>query len=255
MNSTALQSTLREIRGLASDVRAWAVLGVLSLVVGLIGPFGTFEMPPLSRIAYWTAVVMGTSLAGTLVAGLVERLLVDRLPRLPGAALAGAIAGLPNTVIVILINAAAFGLWFQPIDAAALLGYCVLISGAITVLGAFLADRTPGAKVAPPAAPALLARLPLPQRGRLLHLAVADHYVEVTTDRGKALLLMRLSDAVGETAPVPGLQVHRSHWVALDAVRRSTRQSGKPVLELENGTIVPVSRSCLGAARDAGLLA
>nr|WP_282558860.1 LytTR family DNA-binding domain-containing protein [Devosia litorisediminis] len=91
-------------------------------------------------------------------------------------------------------------------------------------------------------------------RGRLLHLAVADHYVDVTTDKGHELVLMRLSDAIAETAPQPGLQVHRSHWVALNGVKRGLRQSGKPMLELENGTLVPVSRSYLPAARAAGLL-
>ena len=85
---------------------------------------------------------------------------------------------------------------------------------------------------------ALLARLPHGTRGKLLHLAVADHPVDVTTDRGHALVLIRLSDAIAETAPTPGLQVHRSHWVALDAVR-GTRQVGKPVLHLQNGTVSP----------------
>jgi DNA-binding LytR/AlgR family response regulator len=105
-----------------------------------------------------------------------------------------------------------------------------------------------------PRQPALLDRLPRHLRGRLLHLEVSDHYVEITTDKGKNMVLMRLADAMRETAPTRGLQVHRSHWVALEAVRKSFRQSGKPVLELEDGTIVPVSRSYLAAAREVGLL-
>ena len=103
-------------------------------------------------------------------------------------------------------------------------------------------------------APAILDRLPLPQRGRLIHLAVNDHYVDVATSKGTTLVLLRLSDAIRETAPVPGLQVHRSRWVALDAIRKTARQAGKPVLELENGTTVPISRSYLPAARAAGLV-
>jgi DNA-binding LytR/AlgR family response regulator len=99
----------------------------------------------------------------------------------------------------------------------------------------------------------LLARLPPAKRGRLLHLRVEDHYVEVTTDRGSALVLLRLSDAVAETAGVPGLQVHRSHWVALDAVARAGREGGRPALVLRTGTVVLVSRSFLPAARAAGL--
>ncbi|QDZ11502.1 LytTR family DNA-binding domain-containing protein [Devosia ginsengisoli] len=241
------------MRVLATDIRSWVALAVLSLVVGLVGPFGTFAMPVPGRLAYWTSVVFGTAAAGTLFASLGERLLGDRLPPLVGAALAGAIAGLPITLVVMLINAVVYGLSFEAIDTATLLVYCALISAAVTMLSAFLSARA-SVPAAAEAGPALLERLALPQRGRLLHLAVADHYVEVTTDRGRALLLMRLSDAIRETAPVAGLQVHRSHWVALDAVRKTARQSGKPVLELENGTIIPISRSYLADAKAAGLL-
>lgn len=249
---SALQSTLREMRVLSGDVRTWAALGLLSLVVGLIGPFGTFGLPVMARLTYWTAVVLGTAVVGTLVAGTLEQVFEQRLPRLIAAAVAGAISGIPIVMAVALVNILAFGPWFQPVDLLQLGLYCMLIAAAVTVLSAVFEQRRtmPTEMVT---TPALLDRLPLPQRGRLLHLAVADHYVEVVTDRGKALLLLRLSDAIRETAPVRGLQVHRSHWVALDAVRRTSRQAGRPVLELENGTIVPVSRSFMAETRAAGL--
>lgn len=242
------------MHALARDGRVWGALGLLGLVVGLVGPFGTFEMPPAGRIAYWLAVVVGTSAIGTLVAGFGERLLMTHLHRLVAAAIAGGVAGLPIALVVMAINAAAYGLWYAPIDAATLAVYCVAISSAVTVLGAIFGRAGPKPVSASLAAPALLERLPLPQRGRLLHLAVTDHYVEVTTDKGRALLLLRLSDAIRETAPVPGLQVHRSHWVALAAVRRATRHSGKPVLELENGAVIPISRGYLADAKAAGLV-
>ena len=128
--------------------------------------------------------------------------------------------------------------------------YCTLISAAVTLVSAVL--ERPTTLAATPEPPALLERLPRPQRGRLRHLSVADHYVAVRTDKGNSLVLMRLSDAIRETAPIAGLQVHRSHWVALDAVRRSTRQNGRPALELDDGSIVPVSRTYIAAVRAAG---
>jgi DNA-binding LytR/AlgR family response regulator len=64
---------------------------------------------------------------------------------------------------------------------------------------------------------------------------------------------MRLADAIRETGMVPGLQIHRSHWVAKDAVAKVHRSEGKLMLELRNGMRLPVSRSYLAAARDAGL--
>jgi len=96
--------------------------------------------------------------------------------------------------------------------------------------------------------------VPLRQRSRLIALIVEDHYVDIVTDKGKTLVLMRLADAMREAAPVPGLQIHRSHWVALDAVVRAQRSEGKVMLELSNGMRLPVSRGFLPAAKDAGLV-
>ncbi len=256
MNDTPLQSTLREVQGLARDRRAWVVLAVLCLVVGLIGPFGTYAaMGVAPRLAYWTAVVIGTAAIGTLGASFFERLLEPHLNRFLAAALAGASAGPFIAAAVALINVGVFGPGATVIDLVTLALYCSLISAAVTVVSVVLEKPANAAAVADaPRLPPLLERLPRSQRGRLIHIAVSDHYVDVTTDRGKSLILMRLSDAIRETSPAAGLQVHRSHWVALDAVKRGTRVGGKPVLELENGTVVPVSRTYLDAVRTAGLL-
>jgi len=102
--------------------------------------------------------------------------------------------------------------------------------------------------------PAILERVSLPQRGKLIALIVEDHYVDVVTDKGKTLVLMRLADAIREAAPLAGLQVHRSHWVALDAVVRTQRSEGKVMIELSNGMRLPVSRGYLPAAKEAGLV-
>lgn len=256
MNDSPLQSTLRELHGLARDGRAWVVLAVLGLVVGLIGPFGTYEaIAPLPRVAYWGAIVLGTSAIGTFCASYFERLLEPSMNRIVAALLAGALAGPFIAAIVALINMGVFGPGVTVIDLMTLSLYCTLISAAVTLVSAVLERSAAETDPNPaPAPPPLLERLPRPQRGRLLHLCVSDHYVDVTTDRGTSLVLMRLSDAIKETAPIAGLQVHRSHWVALDAVKRGLRQSGKPVLELETGALVPVSRTYLDAVRAAGLL-
>jgi len=260
VNDTALQSTLRQMQALLRDGRSWALLGILGVIAGLVGPFGTYEAVPLvPRLLYWIAVIIGTGAMGTLVAGLAERQLRAWLPVSAAALTGGALAGPPITAVVVLVNLLAFGPDTTPIGILTLLVYCTAIASAVTLLSALLGMRPGSISAAPvaaaPADPALLDRLPRPQRGRLLHIAVSDHYVDVTTDKGTTLVLMRLSDAIRETAPEPGLQVHRSHWVALAAVRRGFRQDGKPVLELENGTVVPVSRTFMDVVRAAGLLA
>ena len=118
-------------------------------------------------------------------------------------------------------------------------------------------DAIPQREAVSPAttqSPALLDRLPFDKRGPLLALSVSDHYVEVRTSKGHELLLMRLSDAIRETAPEPGLQIHRSHWVAKSAVQSARRDGARAFLTLIDGTEVPASRTYLPALKEAGLL-
>lgn len=81
-----------------------------------------------------------------------------------------------------------------------------------------------------------------------------DHYVRVFTDAGESLVLLRLSDAIAEVQEVPGLQIHRSHWIARAAVARMERlPDGRLRLHLVNGSVLPVSRTFAKQVREAGL--
>ena len=52
--------------------------------------------------------------------------------------------------------------------------------------------------------------LTMEKRALLLVLSVEDHYVRVRTTKGDELILMRLTDAIIETDPVPGVRAHGS---------------------------------------------
>jgi hypothetical protein len=137
------------------------------------------------------------------------------------------------------------------------------IGVAIHLLMLFLFHGTPkGDPVgAPAAAPApdpqpeaasdtFLRRLP-PSIGRdLLCLEMQDHYVEAHTSGGSTLLLMRLRDAAAELGEA-GLQVHRSWWVAHDAVEAIEQEERRTLLRLRGGRRVPVSRASLPEVRAA----
>lgn len=105
----------------------------------------------------------------------------------------------------------------------------------------------------PPEAPAvvplapnrLIARLPSNVRGRIVALEMEDHYVRVHTDRGSALVLLRLSDAIAEVASIPGRQVHRSWWAADEAIERFERAGRAGQIRLCNGLTAPVSQRYL----------
>jgi DNA-binding LytR/AlgR family response regulator len=53
---------------------------------------------------------------------------------------------------------------------------------------------------------------------------------------------------------VRGHRVHRSHWVAEDAIRETLRRDGRVFLTMTDGAEIPVSRSYQKALREAGLL-
>jgi hypothetical protein len=88
----------------------------------------------------------------------------------------------------------------------------------------------------------------------VIALRAEDHYVRVITDKGEALLRYRFSDALKEMRGSSGVQVHRSHWVALAGIAR-VESTGKCCnLHLTTGAVVPVSRSNMGVLRAADLI-
>lgn len=102
--------------------------------------------------------------------------------------------------------------------------------------------------------PKLLSRIDAELRGRLIRVSGRNHHVEVVTDRGTATLLLRLSDALSELDGADGIQVHRSHWVALAAVTGAEKDGDKRMLVLSDGSRVPVSRSQRAEVERRGLI-
>lgn len=88
----------------------------------------------------------------------------------------------------------------------------------------------------------------------VLSLSSEDHYVRVVTERGNALIRYRFSDALSEVKGLPGIQVHRSHWVSIRAIDRVVASGKAYRLILSNGTELPVSRTNVGVLKVSGLL-
>jgi hypothetical protein len=104
---------------------------------------------------------------------------------------------------------------------------------------------------APPAK--FLERLPLKLRGADVWAVEAeDHYLRLHTSKGQDLILMRLSDAIAELEGIEGAQVHRSWWVARDAIADAVRGDGRATLTLQDGAEVPVSRTYARLLRERG---
>jgi hypothetical protein len=99
-----------------------------------------------------------------------------------------------------------------------------------------------------------LKRIPNGIAGDLLSLRTEDHYLRIHTTQGSDLILFRLKDALAELDGADGMQVHRSYWIARDAIEAIERKGRKTILVLKNGQHVPVSESFMPAVRDAGWL-
>ena len=263
-----VQFAIREWSGAKSvGLHVFWFLTTVGLLVYL-GPFGTWASLTVSdRLLFWTIAVGANWVVGNVVFTSTIRSFRNRKwPTWTGLVLAALITALPGTGTVWLV--VAIYLDYQPSDVSGIIELYAQVFVLHLIIGSLvfhLIDRTrrqrdiarkisvpesppPGekadaiAQAAPEAA--LLARLSARSRAKLLHLHMQDHYVEVNTAAGSELLLLRFRDALREVEDVNGLQVHRSHWVARDAVAGVERRGGgRVILRLVNGSRVPVSRS------------
>lgn len=239
--------------------RTLAIWAVASLTIALAGPFGTYaEMPIPGRLVFWACVFGAAVLVPRPGRPGVRRWLTG--PHMWTRGVVGSIgfATVFTPMVrlfhaMVMSGAASRGL--PLITLWLVLFLCSILETAIWAVAQEQRDAAPAPAAPQPLAepepvpepvpepPRLVQRLDPGLRGRLVALSVRDHYVEVTTDRGEASLLMRFADALDELGATEGMRVHRSHWVARSAMAGLERQAARLFLRLKNGRLVPVSRS------------
>jgi hypothetical protein len=231
-------------RGVAVALAAGAFLA-------FSGAFGMAEAPMLRRFAYWLPVMTLGAVCGALISGLFFRR--DRPTRRPWlTAVAAALTmAVPFTVVVRLAAALILGAEL-PLSGLPMLFVSVFAVALVMVSLNLLIERRrhePAAAVAAP--PKFLERLPLKLRGAEIWAVEAeDHYLRLHTSKGQDLILLRLADAVAELEGIEGAQVHRSWWVARDAITEARRGDGRATLTLKDGSHVPVSRTYASMLRE-----
>jgi hypothetical protein len=252
------------MRRIAIDLFLITAIGV---VLGLVGPFGSAAMSPGPRLFFWVAFTVAGYLIFRPVSAVARWAAEEtRLPQWLAVVLVALVASLPLAAAIAfaLGGMAVTDFWFGS-RFPLLYGQVAAVGIAIHILMMLLrpevASRQPVEELEPlAAAPSLvleqeagtgfLRRLP-PALGRdLLSLQMQDHYLQVQTALGSTLLLMRFRDAVAELEGV-GIQVHRSWWVAYSAMEALDRDGRSIRLRLRGGSLVPVSRACLPAVREA----
>lgn len=248
---------------------------LFAAILAFLAPFGTYRFGTVDRVGYWTIQMVAWLVLSQAAAWLTWHLPGMRSRGVaPRRIVATAIATLPMMVVVGVANNMMNGWQPTPDELVELFLSISLIGGGYTYLSDQLVDRLhnahaahapsgPLAVVGPerveevedvrasnegPSDTALIERLPAHIRGEILCLQVEDHYVRVHSRSSSAMVLMRFSDALRGIDHIPGSQVHRSWWVASDAVTGLRRTGRTAQLTLRNGTTVPVSQPYLAHA-------
>ena len=233
----------------------WLIaIGGAILLAG-VGAFGTDHAAPFTLYSYWFGMML---VSGFVLAAIKERLTawpgLTALPLLRSSALVIGTA-LAMTPIVWVVAARVLDGSTDPAKMVALFPQAMLIAAAFVSVQWAVSRRVAAApfETSVDMPPPILNRLPASLSGANLQAIEAqDHYLRLHTDRGTALVLMRLSDAIEETAGLEGARTHRSWWVARTSVLDVERGRGRATLTLNGGVRVPVSRTHSPVLRRAG---
>lgn len=253
--------------------QTWRVRGeivllfaVVAVILMSLGPFNSFDDPPLFRFAYWFGV---QCIFGLLFVPPLTRLLrrlpaVTNFPLPLGFILFTTTMTIPTALFVYLLDFGVLQLalnagyqfeaeelssWQMQVTPFTLmqLYWSVLVIAIISIgfgsVPFFWHSRHPRSALPLNPGVQFFSRLPDHMGTALICLQMEDHYLRVVTKSGEALILLRFRDALNELEGYPGVQVHRSWWVASGEIERMSRNGRKTELVMTNGTRVPVSAS------------
>lgn len=250
--------------------------GITFLAIG-VGPFGTYETMTLwQRTVFWSLDILGCAL---IVVPIVHVSYHSRflkfLSSLPRFLFGVVLAALPAAGYISVLYGTV-GDKLEITTPFPLLYVQVTVFSALLLLTEFVlwpklfgnrgGKDVPTQQLSAPLAPEtalsgethrspgdaipLMSRLPEEVRGgAIVSISMQDHYAEVTLTSGRALILMRLGDAIDLLEGCPGARVHRSHWVALDFFEAIEKRDRGYRVRLKDGRELPLSATYLEAAR------
>lgn len=218
------------------------------------GAFGTGDAAFLRRAVYWFSLMVMGYAWGAFVARAFFRVEARRRwPRWLRALAASLVMAIPFTAVVWVGSSLMLGARLPLSSSPALFLSVWSVSLAITAINILIENGRVVETHAAQAPSKFLGRLPLKLRGAEVWAVEAeDHYLRLHTSQGQDLILLRLGEAVAELEGIEGAQVHRSWWVARDAITDARRGDGRATLTLKDGAQVPVSRTYAAILRDKG---
>lgn len=246
----------------AATARRWAVdiamLVAIGGLMGFLGPFATERAPTGLRYFYWMICMVGGGLIGIAADELLARWIAGPWRR------AAVVSVMMTPVVTLfvqvtenLLMGGSLAWWIYW-----LLFWQVLpILAAVMVVRALVWRRAPTrvetrtviAAPLPEAEAAFRRRLSAKRRNaRLIAVEAHDHYLRVHTDAGVELITLRFADALEELSRAHGWRIHRSWWVAADAVEAVRWRRGVGEARLAGDLTAPVSRSHAPVLKAAG---
>lgn len=224
----------------------FGLLTVAGILLSLSGPFGTYRSGGvIQRFIYWFVLSSVSISIALSLQNLVWKYRSDWHPLLKG----GSVIFGTTILFTPFLWMWTFQRYPGPLDDPptvfwmTLVVFAICVSASIFRFGMTYFLIQPGSTmVDEPKVARLVRRLPEDFCGKIVHLAIDGHIVQVITNVGTFDLRMRFSDAVDEVSEITGICAHRSHWVALAEIAETITVKGRPCLVLSNGDMVPVSR-------------
>jgi len=238
-----------------TDWRNHLIAVAIGVFLGLAGAFGTHNTALLPRLGFWALMMFAGSICASSIA-----ILTSQRPQFRQNWLFRWVA--PTSLIALFMSFFSWALSNAVFGGAlsnflAFAWISVIVSGSMTAL--MMLINTPGPATEGATAGTAIekirfrSRLPQDLEGAEIYAVKAeDHYLKIYSSKGSALILSRLSDAILELDGIEGAQVHRSWWVARDAIVNVNRTRNRVELALKGDVVAPVSRPNIRALKDSG---
>lgn len=235
-----------------------ALFGLVAAFLAVIGPYETGALPAGIRLLYWLVCIIGGGGIGITIERIVGKWLQSGWRR----QLAAAIGMTPPVTLLVLATGIAVS--NQAVNVTSvlnLLWQVFVIALPILVIRGLMwrhpvtivETRTIIEPPMPETEAAFRRRLSAKRRtARLIAVEAEDHFVRVHTDEGSELVTLRFADALTELESAYGTHVHRSWWVANDAIEAVKWRRGAGEARLVGDLSVPVSRKNAPALKAAG---
>lgn len=248
--------TLNEISLTDVDWRALLKKVLICALVGgcialVLEPDHTSDLPILAAFGLWsTHILFAAALFLAGLAGLQRLGVRDPVPIVASALLLPAFFA-PVSLLLdygfgkpdeeLLSAKGPITIYLSEVVAVAPVALTVALVVAFILYRA-TSDHEDHSEADAPSLKSLIDTVPRSLGDNIIRMHAQDHYVEVVTTDGRALLTEQFGDCMEKLKQLDGIQCHRSHWIALTHVKDLTRSGSAYICIMSNGDEIPISR-------------